>query len=234
MSLRIKPHSVVCGMILALFLILPAATSWAGTILIDFNDNAGAGFGWNTFHNGNDGTTQGLVWDDGTASGISIALPTFNDSGNAGWNPANTLPAWAPNSVANDYSFFNASFDGGTATAQFVLSGLDASMTYTLDIVSSRNLNRNQDFTVTHGGGVEFHDDWNSQADGWVLGNVLTFSNLSADALGEIILDIDREGVSANFNAFRITSIPEPNTFVLTALGLMALGLRKQSLSGAH
>ena len=76
--------------------LLFAGTAGAGTILIDFNDNTTAGFGWNTFHTGNDGTTQSLIWDDGSASGISIALPTFNDSVNDGWDdPAIPLPSWA-------------------------------------------------------------------------------------------------------------------------------------------
>jgi len=218
-----KLRSALLGIPLALFLLFASASAFAGTILIDFNDNTSAGFGWNTFHTGNDGTTQSLIWDDGTASGLSITLPTFTDSANPGWNPANVLPAWAPNAVADDYSFFNTFIDGGTQTAQFILSGLDNTSTYSLDILSSRNLNRDQDFTVTHGGGVEFHDNWNSQADGWVLGSVLTFSNLSADALNEIVLDIRREGVSANFNAIRITAIPEPNIVILTSLGLLFL-----------
>jgi len=227
MSLRPAIRSALCRIFLTLVLI-PTSQALAGTILIDFNDNATAGLGWNTFHSDNDGTTQALVWDDGTASGINITLPTFNDSANPGWNGANPLPSWAPNSVANDYSFFNNSFDGGTQTAQFIFSGLDSAATYTIDILSSRNLNRDQDFTVTHGGGIDFYDNWNSQADGFVLGNVLTFSNLTADALDEIVLDISREGVSANFNAFRITSIPEPSSFLLTVLGLVMLAHRKE------
>lgn len=228
--MRIRPasRSALHGIFLTVAL-LSASSAGAGTILIDFNDNATAGFGWNTFHAGNDGTTQSLVWDDGSASGIDITLPSFTDSANSGWNAANPLPSWAPNSVADDYSFFNASLDGGSQTAQFVLSGLNSAVTYSIDILSSRNLDRDQDITVTHGGGVDFYDNWNSQADGFALGNVLTFSNLSADALAQIVLDVRRENVSANFNAFRITSIPEPNSLLLTALGLALLGTGMKS-----
>lgn len=209
---------------------LQSGVASAGTILIDFNDRSTAGAGWNTFHSGNDGTTQPLIWDDGTASGISIVLPTFRDIGSAGWNsPTNPLPSWAPSEAANDYSFFNAFSDGGSGTAQFVLSGLDAGSTYSIDIIASRNLDRDQDFTITHGGGVEFYDNWNTQSDGWVAGNVLTFSGLTPDASNQIVMDIDRESVSAGFNAFRIiSSVPEPNTFALTALGLVVLAARRR------
>lgn len=212
--------------------LLPAGAAVSATILIDFNDNGTAGAGWNVFHTGNDGTVQDLILDDGTDSGFDISLPTFNDSANAGWNPANPLPAWAPTSVANDYSFFNNFFDGGTQTAQFVLSNLDSGLLYTIDIISSRNLNRDQDFTVTHGGGTEFYDNWNNRFDGWQAGNVLTFSSLTADASDEISIDIFREGTSAAFNAIRITtvsSVPEPSTALLIVMGLAIL-----SREGSH
>lgn len=227
----IRPTRRAVGWLLTALIasLLAGGTASAGTILIDFNDASTAGFGWNTFHAGNDGTTQGLIWDDGTASGISLTLPTFNDSGNPGWNPGNPLPSWAPASVANDYSFFNAFFDGGSQTAQFVFSGLDATSLYTIDIISSRNLNRDQDFTITHGGGVEFYDDWNTQTDGWVAGNVLTFSGLTADGANQIVMDLRREGASAAFNAIRVTSTPEPSTFTFTALGLVILAARRRS-----
>lgn len=115
-------------------MLAPASSVFAATILIDFNDNRTAGFGWNVLHTGNDGTTIDLISDDGSDSGIDLATPTFNDSANAGWNGANPLPSWAPTSVANDYSFINDFFDGGTGTAQFVLSNFDASSLYAIDI----------------------------------------------------------------------------------------------------
>jgi hypothetical protein len=216
-------YTLVSGLVVLLTCALIATSASAGTILIDFNDNFVPVGNWNVFHTGNDGTTQPLIWDDGTASGISLALPTFNDSANPGWNPANPLPSWAPTSVANDYSFFNAFFDGNSGTAQFVLSGLDPTHTYALDIIVSRNLNRDQDFTITHGGGVEFYDNWNSQSDGWVAGNVLTFAGLTPDLANEIVMDIQRESTSGAFNAIRITSMPEPGTFVMTALGIAGI-----------
>jgi len=229
-SFRSARTAVLLALVLAL---APASSVFAATILIDFNDNSTAGFGWNVLHTGNDGTTIDLISDDGSDSGIDLATPTFNDSANAGWNGANPLPSWAPTSVANDYSFINNFFDGGTGTAQFVLSNLDASSLYAIDIISSRNLNRDQDITVTHGGGVEFHDNWNTRRDGWRDGNVLMFSNLSSDLSDEIVIDISREGASAAFNAIRITSVPvpEPNLALLVGLGLgfMSIDGRERS-----
>jgi len=226
----------LAALALAVLLALNVDAAQADTILIDFNDNGTAGFGWNTFHTGNDGTTQALILDDGTASGVSITLPTFNDSAGPGWNFANALPSWAPASVANDYSFFNPFFDGGSQTAQFVLSGLDPAATYTVDFIVSRDLDRDQDFALTHGGGVATYDDWNSQGDGWLAGSVLTFSGLTADGANQIVIDIFREGTSAAFNAMRITSvvIHEPGALALLApgIGILALRQRRVLLAG--
>ena len=113
----IRPTRRAVGWLLTALIasLLAGGTASAGTILIDFNDASTAGFGWNTFHAGNDGTTQGLIWDDGTASGISLTLPTFNDSGNPGWNPGNPLPSWAPASVASTPSLFRTACAGCAA-----------------------------------------------------------------------------------------------------------------------
>ena len=220
-TLRARRIPALLAQAATLFLVA-VGPSHAATILIDFNDANTAGVGWNTFHAGNDGTTQSLVLDDGTASGFDITLPTFNDSGNAGWNGANPLPSWAPAEVVDDYSFFNAFFDGGSQTAQFVLGNLDASLTYSIDFIISRNLPRTQDLTITHGGGVATFDDWDSQADGWVAGNLITFTGLTADAADEIVIEMRRDGASAAFNAIRIVGVPEASSGLLLALGLAA------------
>ena len=222
MSAR-RSSSRTAPLTLGLLLALQASIVWADTILIDFNDNSSAGFGWNTLHADNDHTTQPLFWDDGTPSGISIVLPRFQDSAHSGWNPANPLPSWAPISVANDYSYFNWFLDDLSQTAQFVLTGLDPAATYTIDIIASRGFDRDQDFTLSHGGGVEFYDDWNTHADGWLAGNVLTFGGLTPDTANEIVMDVRSESLSGAFNAFRLTSIPEPASFSLTLLGLLFL-----------
>ena len=57
----------------------------------------------------------------------------------------------------------------------------------------------------------------------------MSFTNLMPDAANELLMEIRREGTSASFNAFRITEIPEPNTFALAALGLVALAARARS-----
>ena len=229
-----SPYLAAC-LTLGLLVALQASIVSADTILIDFNDNSTAGFGWNTFHSGNDNTTQPLIRDDGTPSGISIELPKFQDSQHVGWNPANPLPSWAPISVADDYSYFNWFVDGHTQTAQFVFTGLDPAALYTIDIIASRNFDRDQDFTLSHGGGVAFYDDWNTRTDGIWAGNVLTFEDLTSDTANEIAMEIRRESLSGAFNAFRLTSaaepntsVPEPNTFVLTSLGLALLVARRR------
>ncbi|MEE2672540.1 MAG: PEP-CTERM sorting domain-containing protein [Myxococcota bacterium] len=233
MRSRCNP-SKAAALIVGLLLAIQATTVSADTLLIDFNDSGTAGFGWNSFSSGDYDTTQPLIWDDGTPSGISLQLPNLQDSANSGWNNANPLPSWAPASVADDYAYFNWFVDEFTQAVQFVFTGLDPTATYTLDIIASRNLDRNQDFTLSHGGGVEFYANWNTRTDGWLAASVLTIGDLTPGAASEIAMDVQRAGVSGAFNAFRLTSIPalttstvpEPATFALTSLGLLVAAAR--------
>ena len=196
------------------------------TTLIDFNDNESPGVGWNTFNQGHHHASMPLVFDDGTPSGVSILLPSFNDSANPGWNPAVPLPSWAPSEVAGDYSTFNGfCCDGGTKSVSFLLSNLDPGRLYVIDVIASRDLDRVQDLTITHGGGVDSLLGWNTLTDGWIAGQVLHSGFLRPDGANEIKLEFRRHGTSGAFNAMRITSLPEPKSLTLMAFGLLGLAI---------
>jgi len=206
-----KSHALAALVGLVITVAGPAS---ALTVLIDFEAFAGTpALGWNTFDSTDSGSVLDLFDVTGVDSGANLALPTvFDNNGTfAGWNGANPLPAWAPNSTADDYVYFTSFL------TFFTFSGLDPSRTYDFDVIVSRNLSRIQDHRMFTGAGNVDLFGWNSQADGYVAGNTLAWTGLVPTAAGNITLGIRRGGPSASLNAIRIVSVDGP-----PALGLLA------------
>lgn len=222
-----RRHTVIAALLATVAWLIAAAwaqSASAATILIDFNDGAGTpGVGWNVFDAADSGSTLGLIADDGSSTGFDVSLPSFFDSPNPGWNPANARPSWAPASATDDYSYFG----GGGTIVTFSFLNLDPTLQYQIDLIVSRDLNRSQDHRLTNGGGFLFEMDWNSQTDGWQNGQVIRFAPVTPNASDQINLDIRRDSISGAFNAMRIVTIPESTTLALGALTLAALSLRQ-------
>ena len=210
-----KAHVLTALIGLAFTLAAPAS---ALTVLIDFEAFAGTpALGWNTFDSADSGSVLDLFDVTGVDSGANLALPTVFDNNGAfdGWNGANPLPAWAPNSVADDYVFFTSFI------TFFTFSGLDPLRTYDFDVIVSRNLSRSQDHRMFTGAGNFDLFGWNSQADGYVAGNTLAWTGLVPTAAGNITLGIRRAGASASLNAIRIVSVDGPPPMLLLGPPLM-------------
>lgn len=206
--------------VLALLGTLLAGPAVAVTVLIDFEAFDGTpAVGWNMIDSADSGSVLDLLDTTGIDSGIDVAVPTVLDNGGAfdAWNDANPLPAWAPDAAADDYVWMN-----GFIVA-FTFSGLDPALTYDIDLIVSRDLSRSQDMRMAAGNGNFDVFDWNSQADGYVAGNTLSWTGLAPDAGGVITFLIRRDQASSALNAMRIQSVPEPSVVLLLAWAALPL-----------
>jgi hypothetical protein len=204
---------------LALTLAAPAS---ALTVLIDFEAFDGTpALGWNLFDASNSSSVVDLFDTTGADSGIDLQLPNlFNNAGAFdAWNDANPLPAWAPDSAADDYVYFT------TFNTFFTFSGLDPAFTYDFDLIVSRDLSRSQDHRMITGIGDVEINDWNSQTNGYNAGNTLSWTGLVPTAGGTITLRIHRDGTSAMLNAARVVSVDAPPVSLLLAASALILGV---------
>jgi hypothetical protein len=228
-------------------------------VQIDLNDVAGSASGggiWNSFPTPVDGSA--LVTTTGAASGWAISDYTLDTNAGqgflvwgAGTNYASVsgsgtnrgtgisgmgAASWVPAAALDDY-FFGGSING----VGMEFSGFDANQTgITVELFPSNSGSRTamyfvQGFTV---GGVStvdadpLVDFFESNAN---TSNVLTWTDVTADALGRIFVEADARDASlsgARFNAMRITVVPEPSTYALLFGGLVlgiVLWRRKRS-----
>ncbi|MBW2315799.1 MAG: hypothetical protein JRH10_16625, partial [Deltaproteobacteria bacterium] len=204
-----------------------AAPAGATTVLIDFEAFDGTpGLGWNMIDAADSGSVIDLLDDTGIDSGWDLTMPTVTN--NAGvfdaWNDANALPAWAPDSAADDYVYFNLT------NTNFDFTGLDPLLTYDIDIVVSRDLSRSQDHRIVVPGPDPTVNNWDSQTDGYTAGNTIRFTGITPDLAGRIRLRIHRDGTSAALNAIRIVSVPGPPGALLVAssVALLAVAVRRR------
>lgn len=243
---------------ISLGMLVLGVAAFGQMVQIDFNaaaGSAGGGGTWNNFATPVDGsallTTAGvasgwtisdytldtnagqgfLVWGAGTnyasvaGSGTNRATGA-SGTGAASWVPAAALDDYffggAINGVGMEFSGFGANQSGitvelfasnsGSRTAMYFVQGV------TVGGVSTVDANPLVDF---------FETDANTST-------VLTWTNVTADALGRIFVEADARDASltgSRFNAMRITVVPEPSTYALMLGGLvlgMALWRRKR------
>jgi hypothetical protein len=188
------------------------------SLLVDFNNRLTPAVGnWNVIDaEYNSGGTVGLVASDGAVTSAELVLPTILDSGSDGWDQGtNDVPAWAVLEAADDYSYFQGD-------SVFLLTGLGEGQEYELELIASRNLDRN---TIVNISGQAFA--WND-LDAYVNGDTLFLESVFADDLGRIAIDFDVAGTSGAINALRLTAVPEPATLGLLALGGLAMLRRRR------
>jgi lysophospholipase L1-like esterase len=116
------------------------------TILIDFGNNRSA-FPWNNIENTNNGAIRDLINSDGFNTGIQIEVSdAFNGINNSGtMEPSADLHI--PATASGDSFFGNTvEFSNRTEpTGGVIISNLDITSTYTIEIFSSRVANDNRD-----------------------------------------------------------------------------------------
>ncbi|MGE9268655.1 MAG: hypothetical protein ACQKBY_11200 [Verrucomicrobiales bacterium] len=202
--------------------LLCAAPLSAAIYLIDFSGSGGTpsspdtnGNHWNSLATANSSTLSSLADTGGTSEAISITTSGFGGNSSAGTITAHpSLGNLGISSALVDWFHVNS---GGTGTV--TISGLDDSLTYTLDLFGSRPIDTTRITTYTIGGvsqkqtsagvnsGTGSGSGTNRNDD-----DLTTFANISPTS-GVITFTV-RNTDTADFsyiNAMRLTSVPEPS-----------------------
>jgi hypothetical protein len=211
----------------AALLLLPLITQ-AQTLLVNFGNETIAN--WNRMGSINSDLLAGSVIDSTGATLAGVAITTNNflsGLSNSGTYAAEgTAPAWMSSSAATT----TWSRSGSSASATVVFSGLNDSLTYTLDLVSARNTTSTttlSKFTVNSGSIVT---NFNS-ATAWRSGESLTWTAITPVS-GTITLEVIGINTSNTgyLNAIRLTSsIPEPSTYAVILGGVVMIAALHRS-----
>jgi hypothetical protein len=221
----------------------------AETILINFGgidgstDITGSDGSLTNYNEAVDGGTQSTVVDsDGnTLAGVTItatALGSFdgmldNNSDTYAAEPGGSVPAWVDLDAIERTWYYRG-------VAAITISGLGTTP-YHVDFIAARSSSgpsstaRQGSYTIggsaADSGGTSSTAStvWNAHYDGWELGGVMTWNDVSPDA-GDITIDISGESPGENVypTAIRLTAVPEPASLSLLALGSLALLRRRR------
>ncbi len=222
----------------ALAVVTLAGVAAGETVRIDFGSSSTAtvspvgGAYWNNFAPGG---FENLVDTDNNATGISLFATTGVSSGANGglFGPSGALlGGLAVESATQDYVFTAG------ATISLTFDGLDAGKSYDFRLFGTRATDgvRETRYTLVGGGGSSVAVLQTSGAgigaDGVYNGNddeTADFSGITADANGQIILNVDIEsGGFAYLGALEFSIVPAPGAMALLGLGGVVIGRRRR------
>ncbi len=196
----------------------PAPTEQTTDVLIDFSDNGTApnsAYTWNTF--ADIITYSNLLGSSGIPTAMSVSFSATGISESAGVKDGWTDAAyfWLDDAnVVADVFLVNTS--GGTMT----IAGLDVTRRYTVQLVSSRDVAYEANFTLN---GVTPDNDpfsgsggaFNAQTDGYTNHTLITWQNLMPGGDGSLVL-FGKATVSYGFlNALRIITLLPSETLIV-------------------
>ncbi|WP_308951303.1 hypothetical protein [Thalassobacterium maritimum] len=179
--------------------------------------------------------TDAIRFSDGASTGVGLALSGLL-SGKVGiggiddvTGPSNfSSPGFIgsgaiPETAYQDLAYFSNE-DGANS---FTFSGLDNSLSYTLSFISRVNAGTERPsltWDIGEGQASVAIDPENNT-------NIYSFSGLSTDGLGKLVVSIPISGSdTAHLNAIELIAIPEPSAFslVMGFCVLSFLGLRRR------
>ena len=211
-----------------------AQMSLGDTAVINFTKTGNTvGGNWNEVEGESGGTiAAGILiadlirFSDGTATGVELSVEGSGlgadlfGIGGRDEEPFDSSRIFPVSGAIPNVAQENLTYHSDTPQ-RFVFSGLDDTLTYNLSILSANTGGtRNAHNWIANPGPGQFAISVNPND-----GLVHTFSNLSTDGLGNIVLQnsSDAGGIDAqHLNAMELTAIPEPGTLILLGLGLGA------------
>ena len=226
-NIKMKPLMFV-ALVSMMSATVSAAMLLGDTVVINFTESANTvGGNWNDFVTGlNLPFDEGILIpnlvrvSDGEETGVSLSLFGTEDSFGLGGRDETPVSSRAfpvtgtiPDAAQRRLTYHTANDN------QFVFDGLDDSLTYNLSILSANTGGvRNAHEWIANPGPGQFAISVNPND-----GLVHTFSNLSTNGSGSIILQSSTTGSgidAQHLNAMELTAIPEPGTLILLVLGL--------------
>ncbi len=151
-----------------------------------------------------------LVDGDGQATGVSFS---FNINNSRSWS----FSASSSDPLRRDYLMHRP---GGTYTNEWEITGLVTNQSYDLVLFSSNTFDANGDqfgrFTV-NGSGIL---PWDSEGD-------VNLAGIKADGTGRIYGTFQGQSSYSSWAGFQLMAIPEPSTFALVLIGIVAMIRRR-------
>jgi len=199
---------------------------------IDTASPAPVGYGTATNWTGVDSFTSGIqafsLSNGASISGVSVGFATSSGGGFGalGDTAVGNSITTAPTQVTWDGAYGN----GGTnTTLTLTFSGLNPSLTYTLEIfsVNGTDISASPDTPVINGVSTSWPTGFDTRYTRFSQTTGATFTNLTSDGLGTLSFGImDPRDFSVSnpvFSGAILTAVPEPSTYAALC-GLGALG----------
>ena len=183
----------------------PVTTSKSINVNIYGGANAYTNTAWNNWSikskNTSTVTSPSLKYSDGTASTVSA---TLSNSSNIADNGATYGSGMAPAPVLRYTSYY-------TSTRTLTIKGLQATKKYNIDLYASRNVSGSATIFTINGISqtINTYNNLNTKA---------TFTNLSANSTGQLVITIAKTGSFNCINGFSITELSTATTSI-TSIG---------------
>lgn len=207
----------------ALTLAVAASSTVAAPLMVDLNATDVAGGDWHSISFAQAANT--INFTDGPS--LSFSAGFYGRTPDTLQDPQDSAFADTLYEPAVDDYFHVQYASGGTVT--MTIGDLDADTTYTLTVISAKDtepgfyghrgifsLNGTPADNMT--AGEQFH----AHQDGWLDGNLLTWTDITPDATGKLVLSVELPQNSNLFvNGFIL--VPEPASLALLAVGSLCL-----------